>query len=133
MTIQELVSRLERLGFLCQVNHFAEDDETRLIVRKLRSTPGNHLQGNVVTCDLQEDGVLKTIDLDGVAPMIWFRPDGIEYFVSATIPRSRGAYEKTFRDPAEVYEEVLHYFFDADSPMSVEVGFVAGPGRQAGA
>lgn len=129
MTIADLVTRLQALGFLCQVDHFQEEGETRLIVRKLRSTPGNHIEGGITTCDLEENGVKKTLDVDGVAPIIWIRPDGIEYFVSAAIPRSPGAYEKVLHDPSDVYEELLHYFFDADSPMSVEDNFVAGPGR----
>jgi hypothetical protein len=46
--------------------------------------------------------------------------------------RSRGTYEKSFAEHAEVYDEVVHYFFDADSAMSLEDGFVAGPGRPPG-
>jgi hypothetical protein len=33
----------------------------------------------------------------------------------------------------ELYEELLHYWFDPDSPMSKEEGFIPGPGRPPGA
>ncbi len=133
MTIQELLTRLRAIGFVCYVDHFKDGGETRLIVNKLSSTPGNRIEGNTVKANFEEDGAIETFDVDDVAPIVWFRSDHIHYFVSAAIPLSRGAYEKTFRDAAEVYEELLHYFFDADSPMRVEHDFVAGPGRPAGA
>jgi hypothetical protein len=129
VTVEELVQRLETVGFVCFVDKFDNDKESRLIVRKPNSIPGNHIVGNVIQYDREVNGRVSTIQLDGVAPIIWFRPDHIHYFVTATTPRSRGAYEKWFANPAEVYDEVIHYFFDADSPMHVELGFVSGPGR----
>jgi hypothetical protein len=138
MTIDELAKRLESLGFLCDVDRF-EEGETRLIVNKLHSTPGNHIRGNIAM--YYPDGHDRSgrprgpgVELNATGPVVWFRPDGIQFFVCVTIGgRSPGAYEKTFREPDEVYEELLHYFFDADSPMRLENDFVPGPGRPPGA
>jgi hypothetical protein len=140
MTIQELAARLESLGFLCQIDRFDDDGETRLMIHKYRATPGNHLVGNVLGYhpngyDRQGRAREPHVELDGVGATIWFREDTIEWSAGLVIlgGRSPGAYEKEFREPAEVYEEVLHYFFDEDSRMSLEEGFVAGPGRPPGA
>jgi hypothetical protein len=139
MTIEDLVARLESHGFLCDVDHFEDDGTTRLIVRKRRTTLGNHLLGHIVQYhpnghDRFGRGKGPLVELDGARPMIWFRRDGVEWWAGLPIAggRSPGTYEKTFAEPAEVYEEVLHYFFDADSPMRLEEDFVAGPGRPPG-
>jgi hypothetical protein len=140
MTIDQLARRLEALGFLCGVDHFEDDHSTRLIVRKLRSTPGNHVANYVVGYhpngyDRSGRGKEPLVELDGAAPIIWFRKDVIEYSAGVVIlgGRAPGAYEKTFHTADEVYEELLHYFFDADSPMRLENDFVPGPGRPPGA
>lgn len=140
MTFQELVARLESLGLVCFVDHFEDDAATRIMVNKPRTMPGNRLSGHVVEYypngyDRFGRGREPLVALDGVSTMIWFRRDGVEWWAGLPMAggRSPGTYEKRFTEPAQVYEEVLHYFFDPDSPMGLEEGFVAGHGRPPGA
>jgi hypothetical protein len=91
-------------------------------VEKFSTTPGNRLRGSQI--EYCEEGAERRF-LDGPQAMIWFSPEGIHWFVSAAIPRSVGAYERNFATVDELYEEILHYYFDADSRMSLEIGFEA--------
>lgn len=120
MTFRDLVARLESLDFICFVDHFDDDDETRLLVSKRRTTPGNHLMGDVVEYypngyDRFGRGKGPLVELDATAATIWFRRDRVEWLAGLAMAggRSPGTYEKRFTEPAQVYEEVLHYFFDA--------------------
>jgi hypothetical protein len=141
MTFQDLVARLESLGFVCLVDHFEDDGETRLLVNKPRTMTGNQIRATIYGgyhpngYDRFGRGKEPRVELDAASLMIWFRRDRIDWWAGVTIlgGRSPGTYEKTFAEPAEVYEEVLRYFFDPDSPMRLEEDFVAGPGRPPGA
>jgi hypothetical protein len=130
MTLDELVRKLDSLGFFCVVQHFPEEGDSRLFVTKLRATSGNRIAGAESTF-VTEDGA--SIQLDEPTPIVWFRPEGIEFKVVAGVPSSPGAYMKDFATADEVYEELLHYFFDPDSRMRLEPGFEAGPGRPSSA
>jgi hypothetical protein len=122
---EELAARLRGVGLLCHVQSF--DKTARIIVGKLGSIPGNSIPG--YRGAFMGDGP----ECDGPSPYIKIE-DGVITFATGTrVPGPPDAYQKELTTLDELYEELVHYYFDPDSPMSAEPGFVAGPGRVTGA
>lgn len=126
MTIDELKRRLEPIGFLVYIEEL--EGVLRVLVSKLAHAPGHRLAG-----DDKESGVdgptAPPVVVNGPSPFIKIEHGVIDYSVTAAVPSSPGAYSRPIDDLDELYEEILHYYFDADSPMSKEPGFVPGRGR----
>ena len=129
---EELAERMRRLGFVADI--VEQDGGCQwLMVRKIRTTPGNRLSGGEALRFEEHDGREVVFEVDSPKAHVMISGATFAFSVAAGIPSSPGAYSKTFTDADAVYEEILHYYFDLDSRMSMEEGFEPGPGRPAGA
>lgn len=133
MTFDDVVSRLRALGFACIADDLG-DNRKRAKVGKLVGTPGNRCGGEVIGFSVDEDdGRVTDYEVYRPCPMIWERDGRYEFEANEGVPTSPGAYIKILATAEELYEEVVHYFFDATSRMRLEDGFVPGSGRPPGA
>jgi hypothetical protein len=122
MTLDDLLSRLHALGFVTALDSL--DEITRVLVAKRVGTPGHAIEGER---SLWIDDVTE---VDGPSPHIQFEGGRITFeFHGGLIPGPPDSYEKQLTSIDELYEEILHLYFDDDSPMAKEPGFVRGPGR----
>ena len=126
MTVEACRQELERHGLFVGVEKY-EKSMALLLVAKRVGSPGNHVAREVGNVEVA--GVIVATDAPAVA--IKILGERVEY-AAGSWP-SAGAYERTFATLGEACAEAIHYFFDADSPMSKEEGFEAGPGRVPGA
>ncbi len=70
---------------------------------------------------------IAEVDLPGL--LVQIDGDEIEVSFSVRVPGPDDAYSRVFRTIDELYEELLHFWFDVDSPMSAEEGFIGCAGR----
>lgn len=125
MTLEALVDRMRALGFMCVVHTY--EGVTKMGVWLLPSTPGNRIPR--ARTSWLESMESAPIEVDGPGLDVTIM-DGVIYVSFAyRIPGPPEMYRRELRTYEELYEELLHFWFDADSPMSAEEGFVAGPGR----
>jgi hypothetical protein len=68
-------------------------------------------------------------EVDGPGPYVQIEDGRITFAFVMTAPGPADPYEKQLTSIEELYEEILHFYFDDDSPMAREEGFVRGPGR----
>jgi hypothetical protein len=129
LSIDDLISKLRQLGFLCHLASF--DGFSKLLVEKPVTTPGNHIEG--CRSWWSGDEIDGSPEIDGPSPHIMIEGGEISFDFFRRVPGGSDAYEKKLRSIDELYEELLHFWFDADSPMSKEEGFIPGPGRPPGA
>jgi hypothetical protein len=123
--LDSLVARLREQGLLSYVESL--DGAARMLVFKLAAIPGNSIPD--YRAPFMDDGP----ECDGPSPDIKIE-DGVITFATGTrAPGPTDAYQKELTSLDELYQELVHYYFDPDSPMSAEPGFVAGPGRPTGA
>lgn len=130
MTIDDLIAKLRQLGLLSYRASF--EGITKLVIEKLATTPGNRLEG--YRSRWSGDEVDGTPEVDGPSPHIMVEGDEITFDFCLRVPGLRDQmYEKKLGSLEALYEELLHFWFDPDSPMSKEDGFIPGPGRPPGA
>lgn len=130
MTLEDLVVRLNELGFVCHAETYG--GITKLVVAKRAATPGNRLSGHRGPW-MEEDATGAIPEVDGPSPHINIEEGAIDFHFGIRVPGPPDQYWRELNTIDELYEELLHYWFDADSPMSREDGFISGPGRPSGA
>lgn len=130
VTLDQLVARFRSLGFLCSVE--TEGSLTLVMTGKLPSTEGNRLAGYRGPWLIDDPMGENLPEADGPSPGITIKDGIITFGFGLRAPGPTEPYERRFTTIDELYEELLHYWFDPDSPMSTEEGFIPGPGRPAG-
>jgi hypothetical protein len=124
MTIRELRDTLHALGFI-SAHDILDGGRERLVIAKLATTPGHRLAKAPMQWPISEAG-MRTIHLiDDPMPVIRLNADEIRFTASCGVPSSPGAYATSPGSLDEVLEEILHYFYDPDSRMTLEPGFEA--------
>jgi hypothetical protein len=128
--LDELLLRLRALGFLCHVETY--EGLSKVAIGKLPSTPGNRLMGYRGPWMMDDPMGDDLPEADGPSPNINVTRDGITFGFGIRVPGPPN-YWRELSSIDELYEELLHYWFDADSPMATEEGFIPGPCRPSGA
>jgi hypothetical protein len=122
-SIETLRASLHGRGFVTFYDVF-DDGHWRLIIAKLSDTAGHHVGSQSTTWTIHEAGVSTTYQIHQPCPEVVFASGQIEFSVNCAVPRSPGAYVKVLPRVSSVLDEVLHYFYAADSQMKMEREYV---------
>jgi hypothetical protein len=125
MTLDELVTRLRSLGFVA--DHETMGDVTRVVVAKLAATAGNRIEGSRGPC-MWDPSARPLPIVDGPTPFIAIEGGRITFAFSYRIPGPPNPYTKQLTSIEDLFAELIHFYFDPDSPMASEPGFVGGGG-----
>lgn len=121
MTLDELVTRMRALGFLVHIETMG--NVARVAIGKLVATRGNRIDGARGPWTVDLDVELPP-EVDGPSPYIRIEGTSITFAFYPRAPGPPQPYEKELSSIDELHAELMHFYFDPDSPMSSEPGFV---------